>query len=146
MNLFYMIIYLPVVWQCASNICNTLQQLNQRIHEFSFGSSECKNRPSEIANHHLSPSGGLKQSGQLYIYVGGIFFSVLKSCTLQDHWHQKCTTWFICHHGWKGNTASHYSGDYVHVKWGCMGIIWSNLVFKYFIRYTKALTTPYLST
>ena len=44
-----------------------LQQLNQRIHGFSFGSSECKNRPSEIANHHLRLSGELKQSGQLYI-------------------------------------------------------------------------------
>ena len=42
----------------------SLQRLNKRIFEFSFGSVECKNRPSEIASHHLSSSGELKQSGQ----------------------------------------------------------------------------------
>ena len=40
----------------------SLQQLNQRIHEFNFG-TESKNRPSDIATHHLTPSGELKQSG-----------------------------------------------------------------------------------
>ena len=42
----------------------SLQRLNKRILEFNFGSVECKNRPSEIASHHLSSSGELKQSGQ----------------------------------------------------------------------------------
>ena len=55
----------------------TLKRLNQRIIEFSYGTTECKNRPSEIATRHLDPSRGLKQSGQnslfcmekLYIHV-----------------------------------------------------------------------------
>jgi hypothetical protein len=43
----------------------SLQQLNQRIHDFSFGMTESKNRPSSIAIHHLTSSGELKQSGQI---------------------------------------------------------------------------------
>ena len=41
------------------------------VFEFSFGSSECKNCPShsEIANHHLSQSGELKQSGQILVII-----------------------------------------------------------------------------
>ena len=41
-----------------------LRRLNQHILEFSFGPTECKNRPSDIATHHLTPNGELRQSGQ----------------------------------------------------------------------------------
>lgn len=41
----------------------SLELLNNRIGSFNFGSSECKNRPSKIASHHLSPDSTLKQSG-----------------------------------------------------------------------------------
>ena len=50
----------------------SLQRLNQRLLEFNFGAAESKNRPSEIAIHHITPSGELKQSGQIslvYIYT-----------------------------------------------------------------------------
>ena len=43
----------------------SLQLLNDRLGSFNFGSTECKNRPSKIASHHLSSESKttLKQSG-----------------------------------------------------------------------------------